>query len=271
MKKLLNISLVFVFVFFSVLSGKISYRLAKQKDLEKILSLYDNFSDDDKSKLVVFPDIELQKNIILENIKNKRLFVAQDSDSKKIISFLKLFIINNNQELNEIVDQELNLTEALKPFKQKKCIYFYYGSAYTVLEFRKQGISTKLLNFAFNYLYKNHVERFLNKEHLILLYGQVKANFDNKYIEKAFKEFIANGFYNKYIEIYSYELATSCYIKSEVKHIPLNDIELTHFYNTAYKPELILDTNTNELSVNIIKDKEHEGRGNMLVYHIIKN
>ena len=105
MKKMYVVLSVLVFVI-SSLQADFSYRLAVHGDVDQICELYGQFTEDDINKLVVF-SAETQQEIISENIRRKRFFVACN-DMGKIVSFLKLYVVDQ-EEIDGILHDELNL------------------------------------------------------------------------------------------------------------------------------------------------------------------
>jgi len=261
------------------ISADIKYRLANLNDVDQILILQEQFNEDDKSKLLVFPQT-MQRNIITKNIQKKHFFIAVDSETEKIISFLKLYIIEPD-EVIETLDGELCLglhhelikdcyynftVENLNNFrlpltkidptqiitsdlispreinlirenKLNSTLYMYHGSAYTHPVYRGKGISTTLLQYAFDTIQEN----FPNQNFLVLLYGQVKANANNVAMIRTFAGSIS--------DVFSQESG--------------NNFKLQHLCSKAYKPEF---NQNNELQ--IICDERHAGLGNMILYKV---
>ncbi|MBU4269422.1 hypothetical protein KJ644_04065 [Candidatus Dependentiae bacterium] len=260
MKKLNYILLSLLLLFFCKVNPAVIYRLANEQDAENILNIYDNFSKEDKNKLLVFPKREIQKKVILKNIENKFLFVVIDTDTQEIIAFLKLCILGEN-EILEILKNELCFSlesniVSVNIFKDKlnkydfknylyadqkinnilknsskDCLYIYHGAAYTCPEYRGRGHSTNLLKFAFEDIKNN----FLFKTTIVLLYGQVIANLNNSYMISVFADCVSNYFESKIVNI-------------------------LHLQSIAYKPEFDEDG-----ALKLYKDELHEGRGNMVI------
>lgn len=272
MKKFFLIGSVFFITFFNYLFSNIEYRLAVKDDLDDIFSLYMDFNEDDKSKLLIFPD-SMQKQIILNNIKKRRFFIAIDLECNKIVSFLKLHIALED-ELQDILFNELCLGENRnlitnfsyiftdnmisnfgRPLettsellllndelnyicenKINSCLYIYHGAAYTLNAYRRRGISTNLLKYAFNFIKKD----FKNKEYLALLYGQVNSNTKNVAMVRVFAKCIA-GLYR----------------------VPF---KLQHIRCVAYKPEVSEDG-----KVQIFHDDDHCGLGSIVIYKLMQD
>jgi len=251
----------------------IGFRRACLEDIDKILQLYTQFTEDDKDKLLVFPP-HLQKDIIIKNIQKGRLFVALDNESGNITSFLKLHIVDKN-EIGTILNEELCLgqnspivkehsyhfametvndfksqlahvetpnatlsqteKELIRGNKAKSCLFLYHGSAYTGGAYRGRGISTQLLQYAFDSFKKS----FAHKKFLALLYGQVDANTNNVAMIRVFAKCLAESAPSR----------------------AGNGITLQHLISRAFKPEV--DENGN---LEIIHDQKHAGIGNMVIF-----
>jgi len=281
MKKLLN-SLISVWFLFTPMYADIQFRLANYFDVNQIQTLYDDFSEDDKNKLLVFP-AKMQKKIIAKNIKNKRIFVAVDENTKNIISFLKLHIIDQD-EIDEILDEELCLglaspliedccyefsTNILNNFKLplRRILMTRRISKYLLSKTEKELIRSGKL-FSCLYLYHGSAytlplyrgkgistnllayafntirEYFFDKKHIILLYGQVNDNIHNVAMIRVFASCISNVFPNQTI----------------------NGIKLQHLCCRAYKPDF-----DNNGTLKIFKDEKHRGLGNMVIYSAKNN
>lgn len=89
----------------------VTYRLATADDLAKIQMLYRNLSEDDKHKLVVYPE-PYRSEILAEAIEKKRIFIAIDPNRRtrqsiNIISILKAYVVDDRDELLQILQTEL--------------------------------------------------------------------------------------------------------------------------------------------------------------------
>lgn len=271
----------------------ITYRLAHPSDLDKILHIYkDNFDDDDQHKLLVLPEA-IRAKAMQKNIEKKRLFVATDGDNT-IVSFVKVFVIDDHDELQEILRDELRFKEpkeggkflgqrsfdmsvstifdysqevkaAVLPesklpeyvFGAPDCMYMYYGNAYTCREYRRLGIGTKLLSFAFDYVAKKlgeetplelenlfideaSIEKIAPIRGVALVYGQVNANIGQIGQLRPFANFVCN----------------MRPVTARTKNIQAH-----HVTFEAYKPQFVFDTDG---SFSVRDVKENQGRGNML-------
>lgn len=282
-------SLVMIFVVtFASLQGMknivdqnndIDYRLAKLSDVDVLFEMQDTFTQDDRQRLLVFP--KQVRGVILEkSITKKRIYVAVDQQSDKIVGFVKLFLIDDQDELAEILNDELRLGKGapvvdcayhidasnVLDFGSKlvvqdsvllhdeypvvcsggnySCVYLYYGGAYTIPTYREQGINTKLTMFAFEQL-KSDCTRILDLNrvtYLALGYGQVEANTNQKGIIRLFADFVNN--------LHNTDFAS--------------EICVHHVAYRAYKPVLVFDKDKNDLVV-LPDVEENKGQGNLAV------
>lgn len=182
--------------FISSKGNNIVLRVATQDDCKEICDLFDEFTLDDRQKLVVFPQ-QVRFNILRQKIKQKRFFVA--TCQSKIIAFIKMFmldgselqdvfqnelcllggkllkekqsIINVNNLYGKMLEQELS---AFPKFPTETQCFVYYGGAYTVPCFRGQRINTALQRYALTCVSKSFPKK--NIDQLCLVYGQVEKN-----------------------------------------------------------------------------------------------
>ncbi len=281
MKKLFCI-LISGHLLFATLSANIEYRLANNDDADQILNLYNKFTEDDKSKLLVFP-LHIQKEVIFENIQKKHFFVAFENETGNIISFLKLHIANPD-EVNSILTEELCL--GLESYLIKDCCYYFSTEILnsfklplrqihmtrSVTKDLLSPIEKKLIRSnrldsclylyhgsaytlplyrgrgistqLLRYAFDSIKECFLNKKFLALLYGQVDDNVCNVAMIRMFAKCIANIF----------------------PHQTINGIKFQHLCCRAYKP-----TFNEKGKLEVIRDKKHSGLGSMVVYSVKAN
>ncbi|MBS1988080.1 hypothetical protein JST56_03730 [Candidatus Dependentiae bacterium] len=206
----------------SNLYGDIVYRLARKADIDQLLRLQAAIAEsaEDSAKLVVFPE-HVRYTILEEAISRGRLFVA--TENFDIISFLKLYIIESQKELHELLINELRcyqqdgaaITQSslqtcisqtddptfspmhnadgsdieVTPFKiHHRQTFLYYGGAYTMPDKRGQRHGSLLLRNAFG-LIRDNVSAHITKNkstQLILTYGQVLANQRNTLMRREF-------------------------------------------------------------------------------------
>ncbi len=93
------------------LDGTISYELAKEDDIPDLIAIMDNYSQDDRNKLLVLPE-PFRTQSLASAIEKKRIFVARDTrldTEQNIVSFVKVFVIKNDEEKNRILGDELRI------------------------------------------------------------------------------------------------------------------------------------------------------------------
>ncbi len=270
----------------------IKYRQATEGDVNGIVALCNHFSEDDKSKLLVFPQ-DKQKAEIFKHIRKGRFFVAYDKASKQIISFLKLCVVDS-EDVGGILTQELCLglesplvkddcycfsDELLHDFRLPlKQIDFSDRCFEGLLDSDDKDLirSNKLDSCLYLYhgsaythpIYRGHgiytdllvyafdkvQDRFFGKKHIALLYGQVNANVRNVAIIRVFAKCIA--------EVFSPYLPGAPFFPFyEVRCS--NNIRLQHLCCRAYKPEFNVRG-----EIEVIRDENHAGLGSMLVYSV---
>ena len=209
----------------SFAADAIVLRPATGEDVPQLLDLYAGFSSDDADRLVVFP-IEVREAFLKKAVGAGRVFVAQDTskDAAPIVSFCKLFMVEVEDELINIVRDELSAVSAdmtvNKPHKAAQFYfpptfssnfgtmpveatggvdayalngldtYVYYGGSYTHPDYRKQGICTRLERYALSVIQPAVVAK-LQKQRGNLLYvcGVVQANYGGLARHRSFVQF----------------------------------------------------------------------------------
>lgn len=220
LKKVILLALVCLVT--SNLYSDIVYRLARKSDITQLLELQSAIAEsgEDRAKLVVFPE-HVRQGILEEAISRGRLFVA--TENWNIISFLKLYVIDSDRELRELLINELRCynrdgTVAAQssvemctsqtddptfspmhnadgsdiestPFHlHARQTFLYYGGAYTHPKKRGQRHGSLLLRNAFG-LIRDTVSAHIVKNkstQLVLTYGQVLANQRNTLMRREF-------------------------------------------------------------------------------------
>lgn len=185
-------------------------------DIPQLMALYDNFDDEDRRKLVVFP-IELREQVLRSSIEKGRVFVTK-SDHGEILSFCKAFIIDNGKDFNDIIIGELRTNTAsmnssvfrdngtlsavfkysadvavpeptLLPHASQlifapndMCVYF--GGAFTMKEYRGAGVNTDLERYALKKIKEQIVNNVVEDGNRIrvvhYLYGVVEDNYHDR-------------------------------------------------------------------------------------------
>lgn len=263
----------------SNLYGEIVYRLARKTDIAQLLELQCVIAEsaEDSAKLVVFPE-HMRHGFIQEAISRGRLFVA--TENFNIISFLKLYIIESQQELHELLTNELRCYQqdgaAIRQSSLQTCIsqtddptfspmhnadgsdieiipfkfhhrqtFLYYGGAYTVPGKRGQRHGSLLLRNAFG-LIRDAVSAHIGKNkstQLVLTYGQVLANQRNTLMRREFVKEIPQ-IHNKLFIAAPREVIVSQYVYE------------------ACMPAFTEDMQT------LPDSHEREGCGNLIVYNL---
>ncbi len=281
MKNLTKVILLTLFCSItSNIYSDVVYRLANKRDIPQLLELQKTIaqSTDDRGKLVVFPEHK-RESILNETIARGRLFVA--TEDRNIISFLKLYIIDNgSHELTELLCDELrccgenindielasfnkftsqtdepifspmhnsdSFDESIACFQvRQKQTFLYYGGAYTIPGKRGRRHGTLLLRNAFGMIRARVIEniKINSSNELVLTYGQVLENQNNTLMRREF-----------------------------VKEIPQIHNSLTTpaprevlVYQYAYVA--CMPAFTEEMRM-LPDSDEREGRGNLIVYHL---
>jgi hypothetical protein len=285
MKTKLFSLIVYFFLQFSISSeASIVFRYANSGDLEAILLIQRNYTEDDRERLVTFP-IEVDQQILQSSILSKKLFLAEDSKNHHIISILKLFIIHESPidseaDINKTYSQHLEilrdelqclgdkseqvlaegfnsqdpLLERMTPrnkfeFNPEKQLFLYYGGAYTIPEARKKGVQTRLLEEALGLLKNELLESIPNEFEtfeFILTYGQVLAAQSNKGMIPVFTSFVK-----------------SLINASEVQSYSILSDYVEHLGYRAFKPSFSFNPDKNNLEVHF--PETSNGIGNLVI------
>lgn len=263
--KRLGIVLILVYL---PLHANVTYRKAVPEDSYQISMLQSKYSNSDKTKLVVYPE-QIQRNIILEKIQKKCLYVAYQEETDEVISFLECYIVPPNEtdsilkdllclKIESPIDSKLysfsaeDLIDFRKPIRTSEnlnqnpynpdfCLHLYLGSGYTSQKWRGRGINTKLLEHSTDSVMNPINKSLANIKSIAMLYGQISVNANSTILIRNFAKWIHKAFPHQFNE----------------------DILLQHLRSPLYKPEAAEDGITY-----IIKDKEHEGYGNMVLFTI---
>ncbi len=205
---------------------KLDYSQACNRDTADIIALYDSeaFSEDDKHKLVVFPK-QVRSNILGKAIRQGRLWIAREKNKGPIVSFLKMYLVEDQEELQGILRDEIRCVNTLEhkvtpdtvgyyttaslgvvyKFDEKpefrsarikfkwhpKQTYIYFGSTYTVEDYRGVGVSTALERFAMEQIKQSVIDdiKLNNSTQLFYIYGVVKDNENSLGRVRVFSEF----------------------------------------------------------------------------------
>jgi hypothetical protein len=251
----------------------ISFYRASQDDIKGLCDLVQqipNF-DVDCQKVVVLP-LQFQESSIKKNVELKRLFVAKQPSNDQIVGYKKLFVIQDEQELNDIRENEIrcmgpltqkvdsaliNIQNTFERISRKQMfflhssdLYLYTGADYVLPEYRQRGINTLLYDCAFNRLQNKlaKIKKAKNSRRVILLYGLTHLNdYDDGGNGISRTPSIAKAFYNF------------------LKHAHINVLEFSHHRYRAFMPTFDLQATE---CVPLSDDKAIPGYGNVLVAHV---
>lgn len=279
MKKIFSlINILFVIILLNAKStvySEIIRRRATLQDVTEILNIQRQFDNDDKNKLLIYPDEKKRDNIVSTINKNK-LFVSIDTRTNNIVNIIKLFVIETRNEFNEILEElgfrsngtnktpaeffnDFNYNVNIEDIRNvrkietsllqdieidnflnfpRNCVYIYYGGAYTLREYRNQGINFHLIKYALNTVISEQAGSHHNP-YMSLLYGQVDANKNNMGMIRAFAEIIMH-------------------------HNHIDFINLQHLICEAFKPTLIFANS----EIQVIHENNDHGEGNIVFVKI---
>ena len=259
-------------------SAEIILKQASLQDQEAISKLYDSISAEDRGYLVIFPK-EVAPQFIKRDLENHKLFIAQDDETHKILSILKLFVIKKG-DLKDILEKELRClgpsrkqlltesfdssflsersqflgstslvntgsSEASFALNTARQVFIYYGGAYTVPEGRENHLQTQLTQKALQIIQpevKTLLNSHPNKRQIIFAYGQVEANRSSKGMIYSFSTFVKN-------------LVSSKFALSRRVH---------HQAYLAYKPDFTFNNQKLEVSF----PEENIGAGNIVIFRV---
>jgi len=269
----------------------IIYRQAQPSDLDKMLAIYKIFNEDDAHKLLVLPE-HIRVKAVTKNIELGRFFIATDRNGE-IISFVKVFVIYDHDELQDVLQNELRFKpdgikspeqrlydvkiEAVSDFSKEikaavvvesklpeyvfgspECVYVYYGSAYTRREYRGLGIATELLSCALTGLEKQTLEDMQQDLGLKRLFidSEVPVEVQASGIALVYGQVNANvGNMGQLRPFVHFAQRMRAGLNTPAK----TRIRVHHMSCQAYKPEF--DARGNFVPDDLEKNK---GRGNML-------
>ncbi len=274
--------IIILLLFCSSLNAEIKYRLAVTEDENQIIKLHALFTENDASKLLLFPE-NIQKEIIKNNIAKKRLFVAYEETTEEIISFLKLHIVNHD-EINNLLTEELSLTS--EQLIIGDCCYNFLtptilnfnSSIPTLMEIQnfcnilrynnqdlfqvKAGNCKSEPNFCLyiylgsSYTHPEHRGHGIYTELLYYAISEIKEHFVNKkFLSLLYGQVEENADSRVMVRVFAKCIAETFPSTKEPA------IRLRHIRSRAYKPEV--DPNG---KIIMIYDKRHQGYGNMVLY-----
>lgn len=207
-------------------ANRIVHKRAEKDDIRGVLKLTNEQAHADSSRIVVLPKI-FRKQAITDSVKSGKLFVAQMNN--EIVAFKKLYIISDEKEYDNIVDNELRCrysqdsvsvqinevktnSFAVPNFGYHNSICIYFGGDYTAPAHRNKKVNSNLTRYAFsaithdafnvieNEMLQYPPKKEISYNYIVLLYGLTKANAGegsgeidrNPSIIRAFKKFVMN-------------------------------------------------------------------------------
>lgn len=283
------ILLTFFCTTFSTLYSDISYRMAKFSDISQLLKLHETIEEnrDDSSKLVILPK-EIRETSLRETISRGRLFVAINTECE-VISFLKLYLIESETELTELLKNELRcipddyntppqlmsltqcnpqtddptftpcrtdyednlINQSQLSFEQTEHqTFIYYGGAYTKLQERKKGHGSFLLKHAFSCIREKIVKNIRIKTAAALVL--------------AYGQVIANQENTLMRRAFAKEIPE---IQAAMTLRANRMITFSHYVYKAPMPAFIFESE-HLIQLPDPESDERDGRGNLIVYQI---
>lgn len=196
----------------SMACGELVLRKATLDDIESLLILLSTGRGHGLQRLTLVPD-GARRQVICSEIGQGRLWVAVDRTSGAIVAMRKIFIVEDQAELHEILTHVLRCTHnerklfecgffnhsgefikgAIADFvPNHKTLYLYVGSAFTHFSYRGKRINEQLNAYAYAQLqdsiYRNI--QMYSYERLALLYFLVEENYWRKgHLARPFLQF----------------------------------------------------------------------------------
>lgn len=176
----------------------ITYQRPSENDVASITHLINTQAIHDSTKIVILPE-KFRERAIQGSL--SRLFIARHEGTNDIAGFKKLFIIDNQNEYNDIMRDEIrcadlqnfvnattiSIADALKtPLNKEKIIALSYensitiytGGDFTAPDYRGKRINSDLTHYAFNQIAPEVQQMLQGKRiaYIVLLYGLTRAN-----------------------------------------------------------------------------------------------
>lgn len=176
-------------------TNQLHYRHATIKDLPQLLTLIDTHAIHDRTKIVILPK-KFREKSLQTAIEKKRIFIAEENEI--IVGYKKIFIIEDNDEKNEILANEIRcinnenncafagsvnengtfiVNESPLP---SDCYHvcIYNGGDFTVPTHRGKGINAQLTKNALLSCITDIKNQILQQKtsSITMLYGITKAN-----------------------------------------------------------------------------------------------
>lgn len=181
----------------------IIYKQACLSDVPNIVNLINTKATEDSKKIVILPK-KYRPMATEANVKNNKLYCAIEPTHNAVIAFKKLFIIDNEEEYNEITQDEIRCSgkksnfinakkidctnptlstaieqHKLSSFSFKTSMPIYFGGDYTSPDgYRDKGINSHLTRYAYTTIQESVISKIKtnNLQELVLFYGLTKAN-----------------------------------------------------------------------------------------------
>lgn len=176
----------------------IDYQQATSDYAQPIVDVINKYAVKDNTKIVILPE-KFRSMAVEQDIAKKRLYCATDKQFHEVFAFKKLFIIDNEQEYNDITVNEIRCAGykggclgtvtfdaqnipvqslSAMPFFFQNSAVIYFGGDYTVPLYRNQKINSNLTRHAFDSIKQDTIDTITknNFNKIVLLYGLTKAN-----------------------------------------------------------------------------------------------
>ncbi len=234
------------------------YKKATQSDVNSLLKVIDEQAINDSTKIVILPK-KFRQGALEGDIVKNRLYCVTKEGSDGIIAFKKLFIINDENEYDDITQNEIRCHDKnsmMPSFTFKDSVSIYFGGDYTVPHYRHQGINSRLIRHTLEDIKDDVIKAVQTKKahNIVLLYGLTKANSGETSdgidrtpsIIRAFRAF-------------AQQVAIECNCNE--------DIDLYHSRYQAFMPTF--DPEDSECKP-LPDDQSIPGYGNVLLFSFIK-
>ncbi|OGB84520.1 hypothetical protein A3F66_06825 [candidate division TM6 bacterium RIFCSPHIGHO2_12_FULL_32_22] len=242
----MNFKFLYLYIISISLFSSEIYRKATLDDLSKLLELIERHAIKDSKKIVILPK-RFRRDVLIKNIESGSIFVAEDSD--EIIAYKKLFLIKENQK-DEILKNELRIGRGEKLFggsitdklefvisdelEIAPGLSIYTGGDFTRDDKRGLGISTKLTDFALNFVSELVRAEIEHHSSLSLVYGLTDSNageFPGHHLDrstsilKSFRKFLESVTNSDIAKIlhFRYRAFMPCFDSESTELKPLPD------------------------------------------------
>lgn len=191
-------------ILFGAENSNIIYRPATSHDIAGLIELMKTHTEADRKKLIIFP-YKLMSTSFEDSINKNHIFVAENEQTKQIIAFTEIFLIEEITQLNNTLEElgylpnkmEIDSTMITSEhnYQQRKPAAYNYvpniknvninlNLDFTHPNYRNKGHNKKLANFAFKHMQPKIADYIKNNQsnEMVLLYGLSYPNdyFINK-------------------------------------------------------------------------------------------